>query len=135
MCGMEGVLRLIAMTGVLMLMGCTAGPEYREAAGTAEAARYYPMEAVDLASEARGKALVEARCAACHSVGRTGESPVAAAPPLRHLGTRYPVADLQEAFAEGITNGHAGMPQITLEGDEVADLIAYLRDVQDHSRP
>ena len=135
MCGMENVLRLIAMTGVLMLMGCTAGPGYREAPGTAEAARYYPIEAVDLASAARGKALVESRCAACHSVGPTGDSPVAAAPPLRHLGTRYPVTDLQEAFAEGITNGHPEMPQITLESDQVADLIAYLQDVQNHSRP
>ena len=133
--GMESVLRLIAISGMLMLMGCTAGPEYREAARTTEAAKYYPKEAVDLASAARGKALVETRCAACHSVGATGESPVAAAPPLRHLGTRYPVTDLQEAFAEGITNGHREMPQITLEGDEIADLIAYLQDVQNHSRP
>lgn len=135
MCGMKSVLRLIAISGVLMLMGCTAGPEYREAARTTEAAKYYPKGAVALASAARGKALVETRCAACHSVGATGESPVAAAPPLRHLGTRYPVTDLQEAFAEGITNGHREMPPITLEGDEIADLIAYLQDVQNHSRP
>lgn len=118
-----------------MLMGCTAGPEYREAARTAEAAKYYHGEQVDLASAARGKALVGSRCAAYHSVGATGESPVAAAPPLRHLGTRYPVTDIQEAFAEGITNGHAEMPQITREGAEIADLIAHLRDVQNHSKP
>ncbi len=62
-------------------------------------------------------------------------SPVAAAPPLRHLGTRYPVTDLQEAFAEGLTNGHPKMPEITLEGDQITDLIAYLQDVQNHSRP
>lgn len=78
---------------------------------------------------------MESRCATCHSVGPTGESPVAAAPPLRHLGVRYPVTDLQEAFAEGITSGHPGMPQILLGGDEVADLIAYLQDVQNHSKP
>ena len=101
---------------MLMLMGCTAGPEYREAAGTAEASKYYPRQAVDLASAARGKVFVESRCAACHSLGPPGESPVAAALPLRHLGTRYPVTDLQEAFAEGITNGHPEMPQITFGG-------------------
>jgi len=27
------------------------------------------------------------------------------------------------------------MPEITLEGDQIADLIAYLQDVQNHSRP
>lgn len=133
--GMESVLRLIAISGMLMLVGCAAGPEYREAARTAEAAKYYPKEAVDLASAARGKVLVESRCAACHSVGASGESPVAAAPPLHHLVARYPVTDLQEAFAEGITNGHREMPYITLEGDEIADLIAYLQDVQNHSKP
>lgn len=128
-------MRLIAISGMLILMGCTAGPEYREAARTAEAAKYYPKPAVDLASAARGQVLVQSRCAACHSVGPTGESPVGAAPPLRHLGTRYPVTDLQEAFAEGITNGHPKMPEITLEADQITDLIAYLQDVQNHSRP
>lgn len=132
---MKNAVRLITITGFLMLAGCSPSSEYREAVGTAEAAKYYPRQPVDVASAARGKALVEARCAACHSVGPTGQSPVAAALPLRHLGTRYPVTDLQEAFAEGITNGHPTMPQITLEGDEVADLIAYLQDVQNHSRP
>ncbi|CAN5287007.1 MULTISPECIES: c-type cytochrome [Brevundimonas] len=128
-------MRLIAITGLFLLTGCTTDPVYREASRTAEAARYYPVETLDFASIARGKALVESRCAACHSVGPTGESPSAAAPPLRHLGTRYPVADLQEAFAEGITNGHPEMPQITLESDEIADLIVYLQDVQNHSKP
>lgn len=135
MLGLEDVLRLIAITGLMALMGCTAGPAYREAPGTAEAARYYPEEVVDVAAVARGRALVDSRCAACHAVGLTGGSPRPTASPLRHLGVRYPVTDLQEAFAEGITNGHREMPQITLEGDEVADLIAYLQDVQNHSRP
>ena len=132
---LEDVLRLILIAGLSMLMGCTASPTYRAAPGTAEAARYYPVEAVDVTAVARGRALVESRCAACHAVGPTGESPRPMAPPLRHLGTRYPVTDLQEAFAEGISNGHPEMPQITLEGDEIAALIAYLQDVQNHSRP
>ena len=126
---------VVPIFGILLLAGCVAAPEYRQAARTAEAAKYYPRRAVDVVAAARGKALVESRCAACHSVGPTGESPVPAAPPLRHLGTRYPVTDLEEAFAEGITNGHPEMPQITLEANEVADLIAYLQDIQNHSRP
>lgn len=128
-------MRPVAILVLFMSAGCTVDPAYREAARTAEAARYYPVEVVDPASVARGKVLVDSRCAACHSVGPVGESPIAAAPPLRHLGTRYPVADLQEAFAEGITNGHPEMPQITLDGDDVSDLIAYLQDVQNHSTP
>lgn len=128
-------MRLIAIVGVLLLMGCTAGPTNREAERTAEAARYYPAEAVDVNAVARGRALVDSRCAACHAVGPVGNSPRPTAPALRHLGTRYPVTDLQEAFAEGISNGHPDMPQIALEGDEVADLIAYLQHIQNHTSP
>lgn len=132
---LEDVLRLIVIVCLSMLFGCTAGPAYRAAPGTAEAARYHPVEAVDVTAVARGKALVERRCATCHAVGPTGDSPRPTAPPLRHLGTRYPVTDLQEAFAEGISNGHQEMPQITLEADEIAALIAYLQDIQNHSEP
>ena len=78
----------------------------------------------------RGKALVEARCSACHAVGDTGGSPVSPAPPLRTLAQRYPVANLQEAFAEGISTGHPKMPPIALEAGQVRDLIAYLESIQ-----
>ncbi len=79
---------------------------------------------------ARGRALVEARCAACHAVEATGDSPVSPAPAFRTLSQRYPVANLQEAFAEGISTGHPKMPQIVLEAGQVQDLIAYLESIQ-----
>jgi mono/diheme cytochrome c family protein len=79
---------------------------------------------------ARGRALVEARCSACHAVEAVGDSPVAPAPAFRTLGQRYPVANLQEAFAEGISTGHPKMPQIVLEAGQVQDLIAYLESIQ-----
>jgi uncharacterized protein YoaH (UPF0181 family) len=46
------------------------------------------------------------------------------------LAQRYPVANLQEAFAEGISTGHPKMPQIALEAGQVRDLIAYLESIQ-----
>lgn len=73
-----------------------------------------------------GAALVETRCAACHATGRTQASPVAAAPPFRDLHRRYRVADLQEALAEGLVTRHPAMPEVALEAQEVADVIAYL---------
>ncbi|ALL15198.1 hypothetical protein AQ619_04150 [Caulobacter henricii] len=78
----------------------------------------------------RGKVLVEANCSACHAVGPVGDSPLPKAPPFRVLGQRYPVANLQEAFAEGISTGHPQMPQVVLEAEQVKDLIAYLESVQ-----
>ena len=50
----------------------------------------------------------------CHSIGRTGDSPLDLAPPFRTLHKRYPIDDLQESLAEGIVTGHPTMPQFQL---------------------
>lgn len=83
-------------------------------------------------SAIRGEALAVRRCAACHATGVSGASPNAKAPPLREVGKRYPVENLEEAFAEGILVAHDGpMPPFAFEPDEIQDLIAYLRKLQD----
>lgn len=126
---------LRVLAALPLLAGCVPAPLAGAAEGTALDARFAPKLPLDPGAAARGKILVETRCSTCHSVGAAGQSPNPAAPPLRHLGTRYPVSHLQEAFAEGITNGHPAMPEITLEDGEIRDLIAYLQSVQNHSRP
>jgi hypothetical protein len=52
-----------------------------------------------------------------------------AAPPFRSLSQRYPVADLQEALAEGLVTAHPAMPEVVMEEADIADLIAYLDSV------
>lgn len=74
----------------------------------------------------RGRTYVQAHCARCHAVGRTGESPLAEAPRFRDLHTRYPVTDLAEALAEGIRTGHPSMPEFQLDPGQVEDVIRYL---------
>ncbi|MCJ2095140.1 MULTISPECIES: c-type cytochrome [unclassified Methylobacterium] len=78
----------------------------------------------------RGKTFVGANCATCHAVGRIGESPLAVAPAFRDLHTRYPIEDLGEALAEGITTGHPTMPQFQLEPDQITDVLAYLKSLE-----
>ena len=78
----------------------------------------------------RGRVIVQTRCEQCHAGGLTGASPVRAAPPLRDLHKRYPVAQLEEAFAEGGVPGHPAMPPITLDPVQIADLIAYLKTLE-----
>ena len=80
----------------------------------------------DEGDPAAGRAFAEAQCARCHAVAEAGVSPMAEAPPLRVLPSRYPVEALAEAFAEGIVVGHSAMPQFELAPQEIADLLAYI---------
>jgi cytochrome c len=73
-----------------------------------------------------GRALAEERCARCHAIEKTGESPFPLAPPLRDIAKRYPLEGLEEAFAEGIVVGHPAMPEFEFEPDQIAGLIAFL---------
>ena len=78
----------------------------------------------------RGQTFAQTNCAQCHAIGRVGDSPIPEAPPFRTLHTRYPIEDLAEAFAEGITTGHPSMPQFQLDPAQINDLLAYLESIQ-----
>jgi mono/diheme cytochrome c family protein len=78
----------------------------------------------------RGRAFAEANCAACHAITRTDPSRLPAAAPFRTLHQRYPVEQLAEALAEGITTGHDAMPEFQLTPAQIDDLLAYLRTLQ-----
>lgn len=88
-----------------------------------------PASALD-AREKRGETLALANCARCHVVGRHGASPLKEAPPFRSLHKSYPVTDLAEALAEGISTGHPTMPEFQFEPDEADNLIAYLKTLE-----
>ena len=77
-----------------------------------------------------GDALLREKCASCHAVGRSGESPHKFAPAFRTLGQRYPIDSLEEALGEGIVSGHPDMPEFQFSADDVADIIAYLKSIQ-----
>ncbi len=83
------------------------------------------------ASAARGRVIVQDNCSRCHAVGRTGKSPLAKAPPLRIVAKKYPLENLEEAFAEGIVVSHNSpeMPPFEMEPEAIADLLDYLRSL------
>ncbi len=110
--------RLIAAMVALTLGGCAG-----------EAVRQTDVQSVAPGSSDRGAILVRQKCAGCHAVERSGESPMSSAPPFRTMGVLYPVSDLQEAFAEGLVTTHPAMPAFELQSNEIADLIAYLESV------
>jgi mono/diheme cytochrome c family protein len=83
----------------------------------------------------RGEQLLRENCGRCHAVGRTGESPHKLAPAFRNLGQRYRIESLEEALGEGIMSGHPDMPEFTFDADQVGDIIAYLKSIQQPRRP
>ncbi|WP_256808983.1 MULTISPECIES: cytochrome c [unclassified Bradyrhizobium] len=84
----------------------------------------------DPAAEQRGKAFARANCARCHAIDRVSASPLKIAPPLRILHRRYPIENLGEALAEGISTGHADMPAFVLSPDQIHDLLTYLKTLE-----
>jgi cytochrome c len=81
--------------------------------------------------ERRGEELLGARCARCHAIARTGESPHSAAPPFRTLSRKYPIEGLAESLAEGLSVGHPDMPEFVFEPDDIAAILAYLNSIQE----
>lgn len=86
--------------------------------------------ALATSSVERGKALVEFNCSGCHAVGRTDKSSHPDAPAFRTLSKRYPIADLEEALAEGISTGHPDMPEWVASPDQIEAIIAYISSLQ-----
>jgi mono/diheme cytochrome c family protein len=106
-------------TTVLVLLGVLSG--------LCPAAAGAQPQAADRIAD--GRALLEERCARCHSIDQTGASPFAPAPPFRILGTRYPVENLEEALAEGILGGHPAMPEFVFEPEQIDAIITYLKSL------
>ncbi len=78
----------------------------------------------------RGHALVVFNCGSCHAIGKTDRSTHPDAPAFRTLSKRYPITDLEEALAEGISTGHPDMPEWVASPDQIEAIIAYIGSVQ-----
>jgi len=79
---------------------------------------------------AQGKALIETSCARCHAIGATDISSHPDAPAFRTLSQRYPVDQLAEALAEGISTGHPDMPEFVASPHQIDAILAYIGSLQ-----
>ena len=89
-----------------------------------------PAAAQDADLLALGRTIAETNCARCHAIGPEGSSTHPEAPAFRTLSDRYPIASLQEAFAEGIYVGHSDMPAFELDPADAEALLAYISSIQ-----
>ena len=88
------------------------------------------IESASASSVPAGKAFAQANCSHCHSIDKVTPSTLAIAPPFRILHERYPVESLEEALGEGITTGHANMPEFRLDPGQVGDFISFLKSLE-----
>ena len=89
----------------------------------------FPAQAFEPDAQ-RGLTFLSANCTECHAVDKVSPSPLSIAPPFRKLHEKYPVENLAEAFAEGISTGHPTMPQFRLDAGQIDDAIAYLKTLE-----
>jgi mono/diheme cytochrome c family protein len=86
-----------------------------------------------------GLALVEQRCARCHSIGPTGVSPYPGAQPFRNLGQRWTRRQLRDALQVGILAEHdtaeARVPPMKLKDAEIDLLLDYLDSMATEEYP
>ncbi len=78
-----------------------------------------------------GRVIVSEHCSSCHAIGPAGQSPNAAAPPLRKLAERYPDAALTDALEKGLLDNHPAMPTFRFSHDELTAILAYLHSIQE----
>lgn len=124
---MSATLRVIVLAFAgLFVAGGSPSPEIQVSP------RARPEGGVSIAAEAveRGRLLTSTACAGCHATGATGDSPLPDATPLREIVRRYPLNQLEEAFAEGLVTTHPAMPDYTFRAGEIDDLIAYLETLR-----
>lgn len=110
-----------SMIAMLMLVGAAGG-----CAGS-------PATETGNADAARGAALAEERCAACHAVGTSGLSPAPPAPVWREMAETNDLDQLSRRMAEGQLihrSGTVSMPEFTLTPDEIGSLIAYMKTLR-----
>jgi mono/diheme cytochrome c family protein len=77
-----------------------------------------------------GRALLQEYCARCHSIGKTGNSRDADAPPLRTLGRSFDLDQFPRLLERGISSDHPDMPEFKFSEDDARAVSAYLRTIQ-----
>lgn len=85
--------------------------------------------AAEQASAARGAALAERACGACHGLGRSGQSSWSGATPFRDMRFDFTAISNQRSMAQ-LHRGRVGMPPAQISLDDVADIGAYVRSLQ-----
>ena len=82
-----------------------------------------------------GYAVAQSLCSSCHSIGPLGASPNPGAPPLRYVLANLAAEDLARDFEHAVSISHLRMPTFYFGEHHPADLVAYLKEIQQPPPP
>jgi mono/diheme cytochrome c family protein len=82
-----------------------------------------------------GRKVVENMCSSCHSIETIGASPNPGAPPLRYVLANYNPDQLAEDLENAVSISHLQMPTYYFGEHHPADLVAYLKTIQQSPPP
>ncbi len=118
-------MRMPRLAAALIVLACAS-------CASPEPAAAPPLARPDVTEQAavRGRQFAVQACAGCHATESVGLSPMTEAPPFREIVRRYPLDQLEEAFAEGLVTSHPAMPALVFRASEIDDLIAYLETME-----
>ena len=77
-----------------------------------------------------GHQVAQLKCARCHAVERSGESPNPNAPEFARISNVPALLTSTTSLTEGIRIGHVDMPPVRLSRQEIDELSAYLHSLQ-----
>lgn len=118
---MSGLVKFATIGHVAALLGAAT------VAGCASTAPTAPTAGVEtnVGPAARGLALAQTHCAACHAIGPGGSSPAAMAPPFRILRNRYNEISFERRL-ERLARDHTEMPRMNLGRSDIDAIAAYI---------
>ncbi len=76
-----------------------------------------------------GRDIAQEKCAQCHAIGVSGESPLEPAPPFRRVLERHPLNNAGE-FAKDLATDHLEMPPFAFGQRQVNALLAYMKSLK-----
>lgn len=77
----------------------------------------------------RGAGILNDKCGRCHTLARSGPSPLPAAPPFRDVYDRFAPRDLRAMLLQGMVSRHREMPQVELTEQDADAVMAFLYDL------
>lgn len=126
--------RSVALAALAGLVLAACGGEEADAPNQGEASIAVTEPATgesgDISLIDTGRDIAERNCASCHSIERTGESPLPEAPPLRYALVDFDIEALATDFREHIQVGNDVMPEFDFNPLQTDALMAYLLSLE-----